>query len=99
MKIAFANSGVWINRDNKNDVHIHATDPAVSDAIVLAIDDEAVYSGKGCCPLALVMKTDKSYLQIRHGNNEATFHDVDPVVLDGLLRGVLTTLAASVAAK
>lgn len=99
MKIALANNGIWIKRDNKNDVHIHAGGPESPDAMVLAINDEAVYNGKGCCPLALCMKADKSYLQIRHENNETTFHDVDPVVLDALLRGVLTTLAASVAAK
>lgn len=95
MKIALANNGVWVNRDNKNDVHIHPE----NDGMVIAVNDEAVYSGKGCCPLAVCIKPDKTYLQIRHEDGKPTFHDVDPVLLDTLLRGVLASLAAAVAAK
>lgn len=94
-KISASNDGVWINRDSKNDVHIHAEN---SNRIILAINDEAVYSGKSPCQLALSMENDKIYLQVRHsdGYDNVTFHDVSPAVVDALLRGVLTTLAASV---
>lgn len=97
MKISLADKGVWINRDNLNDVHIHPE----GNVIVLAINDEQVYRGKACCPLALCMGNDQIRLQIRHGDDDTnvTFHDIDPVLLDSQLRGVLTTLAATIARK
>lgn len=78
--------GLWINKDSKNDVHIHTELPKI---LTIAVNDASVYSGKGVCPKA-VSVTDEGKILVQFYKGES--RDIKAVKIVEITKEELSTL-------